>query len=125
VAGGRDGLDVLDCLLPAPHVDLLGPVHADRPLVGGYIQDVNLRPLLVSNLAQIRDGIKSTVGTRCSKQYGDVEFTYDGGEDSLYDAMSNSCTNHQSTSSCVRFLVDSLVGSFDPEYSYSGCTRYL
>jgi hypothetical protein len=33
--------------------------------------------------------------------------------------------NHQFTSSRERFLVDSLVGSPDPEYSYNGCTRSL
>jgi hypothetical protein len=90
---------------------------------------------VVSNLAQIRGGIKSTVGNRCSKQYGVIEFTCSRGEHSLYaritsakplyDAMSNSCTNHQSTLSHVRFLVDSLVGSSDPQYSYSGCTCSL
>jgi hypothetical protein len=38
---------------------------------------------------------------------------------------SNSCTNHQFTSSRERFLADSLVGSPDPEYSYNRCTRSL
>jgi hypothetical protein len=37
----------------------------------------------------------------------------------------NSCATHQFTSSRLRFLADSLVGSPDPEYSYSGCTRSL
>jgi hypothetical protein len=37
-----------------------------------------------------------------------------------YPVRSNSCANHQFTSSHERFLADSLVGSPDPEYSYSG-----
>jgi hypothetical protein len=34
-----------------------------------------------------------------------------------YPDKSNSCANHQFTSSRVRFLADSLVGSPNPEYS--------
>jgi hypothetical protein len=40
-----------------------------------------------------------------------------------YPVKSNSCANHQFTSSRERFLADSLVGSPDPEYSYNGCTH--
>jgi hypothetical protein len=66
---------------------------------------------------------------------GDFGHTYGGGAVNLYAFIvfdgrrypdkSNSCANHQFTSSRVRFLADSQVGSPDPEYSYSGCTRSL
>jgi hypothetical protein len=42
-----------------------------------------------------------------------------------YAVRLNSCANHQFTSLHERFLVDSLVGSPDLEYSYSGCTHSL
>jgi hypothetical protein len=66
---------------------------------------------------------------------GDFGHTYGGGVVNLYAFIvfdsrryldkSNNCANHQFTSSCERFLTNSLVGSPNPEYSYSGCTRSL
>jgi hypothetical protein len=66
---------------------------------------------------------------------GDFEHTYGGGDMNLYTLIvfsnaryldkSNICANHQLTSSCMRFLADSLVGLSDLEYSYRGCTRSL
>jgi hypothetical protein len=66
---------------------------------------------------------------------GDFRHTCGGGTINLYIVIvfdgrrypdrSNSYANHQFTSSHERFLVDSLVGSSDQEYSYSGCTRSL
>jgi hypothetical protein len=66
---------------------------------------------------------------------GDFGHTCGGGAVNLYafivfdgrrypDKL-NSCANHQFTSSRVRFHADCLVGSPDPEYSYSRCTRSL
>jgi hypothetical protein len=66
---------------------------------------------------------------------GDFGHTYGGSavnlyafivfDNSRYPDKSNSCANHQLTSSRMRFLLDSLVGSSNPEYSYSGCTHSL